>query len=204
MVEFVLLVPVWMPLLIGTWFIGFAMLRQQQSVQMARDLGSMYSRGVDFAPNASTMSSETLTAVTQAAGQVSTGGNSGAMFSTIEYVGIPVCTAAGYVNAGVPTAACINYGKWVFTQQYYVGPAGLLVSNFGTPSGPFDTNYYILLDDYVTKPGNVATFGLIPKPADAGTDGYQSGKPVYIVELSIPGPKLAGYVGGDIYAYSVF
>jgi len=45
MMEFCLLVPVIVPLLVGTMWIGSTMVRGQQVTQMARDLASMYSRG---------------------------------------------------------------------------------------------------------------------------------------------------------------
>ena len=48
-----MLIPIWLPLLVGTLWIGSSMVRDQQVTQMARDLASMYSRGADFTSSAS-------------------------------------------------------------------------------------------------------------------------------------------------------
>src|SRR5450432_3164442 len=47
-VEFALILLVLVPLLLGTGVVGVNMIRTLQTVQLARDAGHMYARGVDF------------------------------------------------------------------------------------------------------------------------------------------------------------
>ena len=100
MIEFTLLVPVWLPLLIGTMWIGSAMIRGQQTSQMARDLASMYSRGVNFSTAGGSASNETLTKITQQLGTLTASGNGVIYFSTITYSGNSFCTSAGNPTYG--------------------------------------------------------------------------------------------------------
>jgi Flp pilus assembly protein TadG len=213
MMEFMLLVPVWLPLILGTMWIGSAMVRGQQVTQAARDLGSMYSRGVDFASNGGAADSETLTAVTHQVGTVTASGTGVVIFTTLTYVGNSVCASLGATygtapssgNAGSHTVSCTNYGKFVFTQQYTQGNTSLLTSKFGTaPTGEMDTNFNIPSSYYVTNATYVSTFNLLPAPQELGQDGYQSGQPVYVVETYFSGSGQKGYASGGDYAYAVF
>ncbi len=212
MIEFTLLVPVWLPLLIGTMWIGSAMIRGQQTSQMARDLASMYSRGVNFSTAGGSASNETLTKITQQLGTLTASGNGVIYFSTITYSGNSFCTSAGNPTYGTisgttysHTSACTNYGSFVFTQQYSQGNTGLRSSAFGTATGGFDANFNISPVDSVTVAGNVSKFNLIsPLPAEAGADGYQAGQPVYVVEVYFSSTGQTGYTKGGDYAFAVF
>ena len=207
--EFVLLIPVWLPLLLGTMWIGSAMVRGQQITQMARDLGSMYSRGVNFSSGGGMTSSETLTTITQQLGTLTASGTGVVVFSTVIYVGNSVCAAAGSTYGSTSplshTSACINYGKFVFTQQYTQGNTSLRSSAFGTaPSADMDANFDVSVIDQVTDLHDVSSFNLLPIPQENGTDGFQSGQPAYLVEVSFSGMGQAGYTQGVSYAYAVF
>lgn len=209
MMEFAFLMPVWVPLLIGTLFIGSAMVQGQQVTQMARDLASMYSRGVNFSSGGGSTSSAILTDVTQEVGTVTSTGTGVIIFSTVIYVGNSVCASAGATYGTLSplshTAACKNYGKFVFTQQYTQGNTGLRSSNFGTaPSGDLDANYNVATTTYLTDTSDVATFNLLPAPQENGQDGYQSGQPAYAVEAYFSGTGFKGYTKGGTYAYAVF
>jgi len=86
MVEFTMLVPVWLPLLIGTLWIGSSMIRGQQVTQMARDLASMYSRdstNLNFAAAPTTSSNAVLDDITKQLGTLTSTGNGVVIFSTI-------------------------------------------------------------------------------------------------------------------------
>lgn len=202
MLEFCLLTPVWLPLLLGTLWIGSAMIRGLQVTQVARDAASMFCRGVDFSTGAGTDSNNILTKVTQELGTVTTSGTGVLIFSTLTYVGNSVCASAGptYHDSSVPpqhTTACKNYGKFVFTQRYTVGNSSLRSSNFGTPAAAdLDSTkqYTIPITKYVVNSTDLSTFNLLPAPLEDGTDGYQSGQPVYLVEA---------FFGGT-YAFAVF
>ncbi|MGA3260059.1 MAG: TadE family protein [Bryobacteraceae bacterium] len=213
MVEFSMLIPIWLPLLVGTLWIGSSMVRDQQVTQMARDLASMYSRGADFTSSASNQlgaqSSAILTQITEQIGSVTATGNAEVIFTTLTYVGKSVCasTSPPDVDASGNPSGCGNYGYFVYKQQYYQGNTGLISSNFGAPSGPLDASDNIALADYVAQSGNRCTkFNLIPKPLELtpSTDGYQSGQPIYIVEVYVKSAGLAGYTQGGDYAYAVF
>ena len=212
MLEFTLLVPVWLPLLLGTMWIGSAMIRGLQVTQVARDAASMFARGVDFSTGAGSDSNNILTKVTQELGTVTTSGTGVLIFSTLTYVGNSVCALAGptYHDSNVPpqhTAACTNYGKFVFIQRYIVGNTALRSSNFGAPAAG-DLNsakqYNIPIAKYVTNLADVANFNLLPNPLEDGTDGYQSGQPIYLVEAFFTGRGQVGYTQGGSYAYAIF
>lgn len=213
MIEFMLLVPVWLPLILGTLWIGSAMIRGQQVMQVARDLGSMYSRGVDFSSGGGAAANETLTQVTQQVGSVTASGTGVVIFTTVTYVGNSVCASLGSTygtapssgSAGSHTGSCTNYGKFVFTQQYAQGNTGLLTSKFGTaPTGQMDANFNIPSTDYITNANYASTFNLLPTPQELGQDGYQSGQPVFVVETFFSGLGQKGYASGGDYAYAVF
>jgi Zn-dependent protease len=67
-----------------------------------------------------------------------------------------------------------------------------------------DSNFNIATTTYVTDTSDVATFNLLPAPKEDGTDGYQSGQPVYVVETFFSSSWAAGYATGGNYAYAVF
>ena len=188
------------------------MIRGLQVTQVARDAASMFSRGVDFSTGAGSDSNNILAKVTQELGTVTATGTGVVIFSTVTYVGNSVCALAGpaYHDNSVPpqhTAACTNYGKFVFTQRYTVGNTSLRSSNFGAPAAG-DLNsvkqYSIPIVKYVTNLADVANFNLLPNPLEDGTDGYQSGQPVYVVEAFFSGAGQVGYTQGGSYAYAIF
>ena len=213
MLEFTLLIPVWLPLLLGTMWIGSAMVRGLQVTQVARDLASMFCRAVDFsATGAGTAQNDILPKLTQELGTVTSMGTGVVIFSTLTYVGDSVCVLAGsaYHDSSTPprhTSACTNYGKFVFTQRYTVGNSSLRTSSFGAPASADrdSTNQYtISIVNYVTHTADVATFNLLPNPLEDGTDGCHSGQPVYLVEVLFSGTGQVGYTQGGSYAYAIF
>lgn len=209
MMEFTILVPVWLSLLLGTLWVGSAMIGGQQTMQMARDLASMYSRGVNFSSGGGATSSSILTNVTQQLGTMTSSGTAVAIFSTLTYVGNSVCASAGSTyGSSSPlshTTSCRNYGKFVFTQQYTLGNTSLLSSKFGAaPSGDLDSDYNVSVTNQVSDTSDASSFNLLTAPAEAGQDGYQSGQPVYLVEVFFTGAGQSGYAQGSNYAYAVF
>jgi Flp pilus assembly protein TadG len=212
MLEFTLLIPVWLPLLLGTMWIGTAMVRGLQVTQVARDLASMFCRAVDFsATGTSTAQNDILPKLTQELGTVTSTGTGVVIFSTLTYVGASVCQMAGstYYDSvtNTPKAACTNWKKFVFTQQYTVGNTSLRSSSFGGPAtaDPDATNQYkIPIVKYVANaPDQVTGFSLLPSP-DTDPGGYQSGQPVYLVEVFFSGVGQVGYTQGGSYAYAIF
>jgi hypothetical protein len=200
MVEFTLIVPVWLPLLLGTMLVGSSMIREQEVMQMARDLGSMYSRGVDFSTTGAHSGNIILQNVTQAAGSVAAGGNGTAIFSIIEWLGPNECGGAGGPNC----PGTLN--TWVFYQQYKQPSTSTQASAFGTPAGAQTAGGDPSFTDYLTNPADRSTFSLLPDPTEASpsTDGYQGGQPVYIVELYFKPKGFGVFGGGGTYAYAIF
>lgn len=214
MLEFTLLVPVWLPLLLGTMWIGSAMIRQLQVQQTARDLASMFCRGVDFsATGAATAQNDILPKLIQELGTITTTGGTGVViFSQMTYVGDSVCRSGGstYWDAVTSTRndpPCNNWGSFVFTQRYTVGDAALHASNFGAPNDSdrdATKQYTIPFKKYVENSENeVPGFKLLPDPVTV-PGGYQSGQPVYLVEVFFSGSGQAGYTQGGAYAYAIF
>jgi Flp pilus assembly protein TadG len=193
MVEFTMLIPIWLPLIVGTLWIGSSMVREQQVQQMARDLASMYSRGADFSSSGDSGTNESLTLITQQLGTLTASGTGVVIFSTITYPGNALC----------PTG-CTNQLYFVFRQRYTQGNTSLWTSNFGTPTGTFATDNTGNLTDFLTNANDRTTFSLIPAPLQTGTDGYQAGQPIYVVEVFFQARGLAGYTKGGDYAYAVF
>jgi Flp pilus assembly protein TadG len=214
MLEFALICPVLLPLLLGTMWTGIAMIRGLQVTQVARDAASMFCRGgVDFSDTTSTDApNQILTMMTRELGTITSSGTGVMIFSTLTYVGNSVCAAAGsaYHDSSTPpqhTAACTNYGHFVFTQRYTVGNSGLHASAFGAPASadPDSTNLYrITTTNYITHTTDRSSFNLLPAPLENGTDGYQSGQPIYLVEAYFTGLGQPGYGSGGTYAYAVF
>jgi Flp pilus assembly protein TadG len=218
MMEFMLLAPLWLPLLLGTLWIGSAMVWELEITEVARDAASLYSRGTDFSVAAGSNSdvaadNAILPNLAVDLGTVGTTGNGVFIFSTLTYVGNSVCAgiSSTYGTAGTPgshTASCTNYGKFVFTQQYKVGNAGKLNCHFGTPTAAdLDASNSYKIDSpvtYVTHTGDVSTFNLVPAPQEMGSDGYQSGQPIYLVEVYFTNRAEPGYTQGANYAYAVY
>ena len=218
MMEFMLLAPLWLPLLLGTLWIGSAMVWELEITEVARDAASLYSRGTDFSIAAGANSdvaadNAILPNLAVDLGTVGTSGNGVFIFSTVLYVGNSVCAGidSTYGTAGTPgshTNLCKNWGKFVFTQQYKVGNAGKLTSHFGTaPSGDLDATNSYKVDDaktYVGDTADVSTFSLVPAPTEMGSDGYQSGQPIYLVEVYFTNRAEPGYTQGANYAYAVY
>src|ERR1022692_4282875 len=142
MVEFALLCPVWLTLLLGTMWYGTAMIRGLIVTQTARDLASMYCRAVDFsatdansaqvnilpkllfavdfsATDANSAQVNILPKLVHELGTISTTGGTGVtIFSQFTFVGDNVCQLASGIywdNVNhVHTASCTNWNHFVF------------------------------------------------------------------------------------------
>lgn len=113
----------WLPLTLGTFEIGFNLIRAIQVTQICRDAGHIYSQGGDFTQSIyqnllGTLmpSSFTLTAT----------GNTVVYVETVAYIDSGACGK---------TSPCNNLGKNVFTKVVGLGNTGLRTSNFGNPLG---------------------------------------------------------------------
>jgi hypothetical protein len=208
-IEFALTSVVWIPLILGTLVIGTNMIRALQTIQVARDTGHMYARGVDFSMNAN---QQIIARLAQSLGSLnsSTGTPPGVgvvILSSMTYVGRWQCKARGFADASNPpnpTGACTNYGHFVFSQRVVIGNTTLRSSKYGRPTSYDSTTGYVA--DYVTDIGARAdTFNLLPKPKEDGTDGFQAGQFAYLVEAYFKGFGLTGvWDNPGTYAHAIF
>jgi Flp pilus assembly protein TadG len=229
MIEFSLLIPVWLTLLLGTFWFGSTMIRGIQVNQIARDAASIFARGAtDFSVAAGNSPDATkfqiLSDMASGVGSLDPNSGNGVMiFSQLTYAGDNVCQLTGsstyYKATNMPAHMCLsaatNGNQFVFTQQYVVGNASLHASMWGTPptteinSG----NHYTIPMTNGTTGGyllNIAdrlnNFNLLPVPDQLLTgsqDGYQSGQPAFAVEVFFSSLVGSKFQGGN-YAYSIF
>jgi hypothetical protein len=196
-IEFAFSLLIMVPLLLGTFVLGYNMIRALQTVQLARDAGHMYARGIDFALSGN----QTIIAdLGSDLGLSATAGSGSAVviLSQLTYVDKNACAAVGAVDAsGNPTAACTNYTQWVFTQRLTVGNTSVRTSNFGSPSGvTIGSDGKISASDQATKAGDVANFsGVNPYSVVNGVaSGLPSGQVLYLAEAAASGFNLAPFV----------
>ncbi|MGC9951582.1 MAG: hypothetical protein ABSF64_34960 [Bryobacteraceae bacterium] len=146
MIEFCLSVALWTTVLMGLSTVGLNLIRALQVEQICRDAGHLYSSGLDF-----TQSGNQNLLLMLATGQniTATGGNGVFIFSTVEYIDTPQCTAGGLAGN---SSSCPNLGQDVIVQRVVVGNASLFSSPFGTPgSGLIGASGNIPSSDYLTN-----------------------------------------------------
>jgi hypothetical protein len=213
-VEFSFSLILLVPLLIGTTATGLNLIRTLSTVQLARDAGHMYARGVDFSqPGNKTI----LATVGSSVNLSSTNGQGSAVviLSTIAYVDKAFCASAGKVDAAGNPLGCTNYRNWVFTQRITIGQSSIRASSFGSPvttgATPVTVNSTtgaISLNDQATNAGDVATFsvGINPYAAVNGSvSGLPSGEVIYVSEAASSGLALPPFVpSGLVYSYEMF
>lgn len=200
-------------MLLGVGAVGINMVRTMETIQLARDAGHMYARGVDFSqPGNVTV----LLQVGSSLGLTSSSTTSKAVviLSALTYVDVAACTSLGYVSGGVPTSACTNYQRWVFTQRVTIGRPSLRASNFGSPltsgTGSVTVNSTtgkISASDYITKTGARATFsGVNPYAVVSGNvQGLPSGEVLYIAEAAGTGFSMRPFINNAAtYSYGLF
>jgi hypothetical protein len=201
------------PLLLGTGAAGINMISTLQTIQLARDAGHMYARGLDFSqPGNQTILGNlgSTLGLSTTAGS----GNAVVILSELTYVDKAACAAAGAVDSNGNPSGCTNLGKWVFMQRLQIGNTSVRTSNIGSPltSGPTGvtvnaTTGKISLSDYVTKAGAVATFSSInPYSSVNGTvTGLPSGQVLYVAEAAATAFSMPPFIGPHAtYSYGLF
>jgi len=195
MIEFCLSISLWMVVLMGLSVVGLNLIRALQVEQICRDSGHLYSEGLDFTQAGN---QSLLLMLCTGLNVTSSGGNGVLLFSTVEYIDTPQCTAAGLAGN---TTSCPNLGQDVFIQRVVVGNSSLYSSRFGTPSASIiGTSGNILSSDYL-------------KNASARATGFSSvlpltgGQIAYLTEnyFSSPDFDWGTYLGGTgVYERSIF
>jgi hypothetical protein len=128
MIEFVLVSSFFLvPLIIGTFTYGFALIRSAESVQLTRDVGHMYAGGVDF----SVQANQNLLAnqLTQGLNIVANTGN-----VTGGSTGNGVVVLSTYMMIGAGTCSCNNAGHVVLMKRVVVGNNTIFTTIYGNPN----------------------------------------------------------------------
>ena len=213
--EFAFIMLVLIPLLLGTTEIGLNMITTLQTVQLARDAGHMFARGVDFTQPGNL---QILAALGAGVGMsTSTGantGNSQVILSQLRYVDTATCNSDGLPNdtSGNPIG-CTNWKKWVFAERIVIGNTSMRASTFGSPlaSGPntvtIATNGSISLSQQCTNAGDVATFNGVNPYSNVNNTvtGLPSGQFLYIAEAEAIGFKMNPYDSNPMtYSFGIF
>jgi hypothetical protein len=113
------------PMILGTMGIGFSLVRAMQAIEITRDAGHMYAKGVDFSlqANQNLVVNEMGAPLNlQGNGGNVTGGTSGSgviILSTITYVGTAQCTS------------CANLNHYVVSRRIVIGNHTLYTSAYG-------------------------------------------------------------------------
>ena len=212
-VEFAFITIVLVPTLLGTGAAGINMILTLQTIQLARDAGHMYARGLDFSqPGNKTI----LGNLGSSLGLSTTPGSGSAVviLSSLTYVDNAACKAAGAVDAFWNPRGCTNLGKWVFTQRLKFGNPSVRASNIGSPvtSGLQGvtvnaTTGKISLQDYVTKSGAVATFNAINpySNVEGKVSGLPSGQALFVAEAGAKAFTMPPFMGSKAtYSYGLF
>jgi len=193
MIEFVLVSSMFLvPLLLGIFTYGFAVLRQVQVVQFTRDGGHMYSRGVDFAVQAN--QNLLTTQLGQGLNIVSNSGN-----VTGGTTGYGVVVFSTFTKIGAATCACTNAGHIVVMNRIVVGNKTKFTTQYGAPSSGI-----------ITSTGDITNYS---NDTSARADNFSNlltmndGDIAYFSESYFSDPDLAVpglYNGVSHYEYAIF
>lgn len=212
-IEFSFAMLVLVPLLLGTIGFGLRLIQSMQAIQLARDAGHMYARGLEFWQPGNKTILATLGA--DLGLKTTNTGNAVLILTTVTYIDKGMCQSAGKaLDAGGNPIDCPNYRQWVFTQRLKVGNTALRTSNLGSPlaTGPDPvlvngTTGKITLDDQVNNPGDVASFASGNPFVGVGgaLNTLPSGQMLYITEAAALGFTMPPFAnGGMMYAFNVF
>ncbi|HLK63324.1 MAG TPA: TadE family protein [Bryobacteraceae bacterium] len=216
-IEFALSLVVLVPLILGTGALGINLIKNMQTIQLARDAGHMFARGVDFSQTGNQNMLATLG--TSLGLQTSGSGNAVVILSALTYVDANTCVAGGAATNGVPNSSCTNLNKWVFVQRLEIGNTSLRTSNYGAPiTNGSDISNNVTLDSqgkisvaqYATRTGAVAQFssanGINPySVVNNVAQGLPSGQRLYLAEAASTGFRMPPYVAGvPNYSFAFF
>ena len=186
--EFALVAPFLIMLFFGTVGTGIALGRYITAINVCRDLGHMYAKGIDFSQ---TTNRNIAVQLASGTGMTANGGNGVVLFTLITTVYQADCDAAGFHSS------CNNLNQAVIVQRVVIGDTTLKTSAFGTPTasllgaqGNISPSVYLQNTD-----GSVRTANFTPLMAAAGA-AQQQGDFAYVVEVSFPYPDLS-YLGAS-------
>ena len=192
LIEFALVMTMLIPLFFGMVIFGISAGRAIQAMQFTRDLGHMYSMGVDF----STTASQSLMTTLAQNLDVSATGTGVVIFSQVKKVYQSDCDAQNL-------SSCLNANSTVFVQRLVSGNPGMRTSNYGTPSSI-----------YINSLGNISPANYLAQSSLIVTNSsvlpvVPAGNSVYVVESYFGIPALAflspmGVPVNGVYSVSYF
>lgn len=212
--EFSLVLP-WMVLLfLGTVAIGINLIRGLQVVQLSRDAGHMFARGMNFSLPGN---KKILQRVGQSVGldAYNTSSSQAVVYlSALTWVDRWTCKAGGKADTSNPPnpVGCTNHRKWVFTRpQLNFGNVAVKASTYGTPTGMVaQTDGTYRASDYVTQAGAVVAPAFsrlnLDPPPETDSAAVPTGEMVFLSEAAVRGFGVpgVGYTGPPLVAYGVF
>ncbi len=193
-IEFALTLPILVSLVLGIFMIGLTVIRGISVVQVTRDTGQMFARGLNFAldPN-----KDVVVRLAAGMGMTRDGGNGTVILSQVMFIGDDQCAAGGYDEGDT---RCTNRYWPVIIRRIVIGNASLRQSNFGTPNpGLIGSEGWV--SNYLTDSSTraVGFTSVIPDMAP-GQIAYMVESYFYSPELSLAGMSF----GGGVYSRSIF
>jgi hypothetical protein len=177
MMEFVLVSSFFLvPIIIGTFTYGFAVIRSAQAVELIKDVGHMYSRGVDF----STQANQNLLATSLAQG-LNLVANNGNVTGGSSGNGVVVLST--FMKIGANSCTCNNAGHVIVMNRIVVGNNGIFTTIYGNPSA-----------NIITANGDIPRYQSDASTrADAVTNlmTLNDGEIAYMAESYVTAPDLA-------------
>jgi hypothetical protein len=190
LVEFALVLSLLVPLLLGSVGAGLNLIRSIQVVQVCRDAGHMFSRGVDFSdpPNR-----QLIERLAEGLDIRADGGAGVVILTTVLFVGANQCAAGG-----LSPSSCTNLNDPVIVKRIVIGNAGARASAFGTPPAS-------LLD----ASGNVSNYLTNTGARAVGLQEVlplQPGDTAYVAEVYVPSADYSflGSANTGVYARTFF
>jgi hypothetical protein len=204
-IEFALLTPLMVSLMLGTLGIGVNLLRTQRTIQLARDAGHMYARGAKVWAAGY---QQLIASLGSNVGLTVNPGTSSAVviLSKVSYMDTAACLAAGSPGldpSGNPIS-CNNWKKWVFDQRIVIGSSTVRASNFGSLAGIALNSKGEVSPASQRRTNTAARAQFITiNPYDAVTNaGLPAKEYIYISEAASRGFGLPPITSSTVTAYS--
>ncbi len=174
LVEFAIVMGIMIPMFFGMVVIGLSSTSGIQAVQVTRDLGHMYSLGVDF--SSATTNDELALDLAQGL-SLTPSGTGVVLFTQIKQVFTADCTAQAL-------GSCPNANQFVIVQRLKIGNGTVRTSTFGTPTATYvDAKGNI-------SPANYLTIGSLVAANTEVLPAVAAGNSVYATESYFQLPAL--------------
>jgi len=197
--EFAVVAPFLVTMLLGVVGVGFTLSRSIQTNQVTRDVGHMFFDGVDLSQRVNQKVVGRLAygmgMASDNQGTIDTNGNGVVILTQIIKVGAIECNNGGYSTTGT----CPNYNQLVIEKRIVIGNATLRTSAFGTPTGSLlQSDGSILPHDFCTDPSVV-----VSGTSTASNLNLSAGQYSFVTESYFTTPSLSGFLAHQDYSYAM-